>query len=103
MRNAVLCFIEIREAAQALLLAELRRMGPEGRRRVVEQWGPYLPSYINPSMTLVADRPRGISIEVLNIDDDEDDKVFGATKDRSFSTALSRRTRRRSKTVKHEK
>lgn len=103
VRNTVSCFVEIREAAQALLLAELRRMGPEGRRRVVEQWGPYLPSYINPSMTLIAGHSPA-STEPLNIDDDEDDdEVFISTKNRSFSTALSRRTRRRSKTIKHEK
>ncbi|XP_013407449.1 WD repeat-containing protein 7-like isoform X2 [Lingula anatina] len=42
--------VQIREAAQALLLAELRRLGPEGRRKVVQEWAPYLPNYIDPSL-----------------------------------------------------
>ncbi|ESN95958.1 hypothetical protein HELRODRAFT_147426, partial [Helobdella robusta] len=35
--------VRIREASQALLLAELRRLGPQGRKRVVDEWSPYLP------------------------------------------------------------
>ncbi|XP_048581651.1 WD repeat-containing protein 7 [Nematostella vectensis] len=35
--------LEIREAAQAILLAELRRIGFEGRKKVVETWAPQLP------------------------------------------------------------
>ncbi|XP_058794176.1 WD repeat-containing protein 7 isoform X4 [Phymastichus coffea] len=37
--------LEIREAAQALLLAELGRMGPKGRKTLVDSWAPYLPMY----------------------------------------------------------
>lgn len=37
--------IEIREAAQALLLSELRLMGSRGRRAVVEEWSVYLPTH----------------------------------------------------------
>ncbi|XP_016841801.1 WD repeat-containing protein 7 isoform X10 [Nasonia vitripennis] len=37
--------LEIREAAQALLLAELGRMGPKGRKALVDNWAPYLPMY----------------------------------------------------------
>lgn len=37
--------IEIREAAQALLLAELKAAGPRGRRQIVEEWAPFLPVY----------------------------------------------------------
>lgn len=37
--------IEIREAAQALLLAELKSAGPRGRRQIVEEWAPFLPVY----------------------------------------------------------
>uniref|UniRef100_A0A6B0VHG6 Putative repeat-containing protein 7 n=1 Tax=Ixodes ricinus TaxID=34613 RepID=A0A6B0VHG6_IXORI len=37
--------LEVREAAQALLLAELRRIGPKGRKAVVDEWGVYLPNY----------------------------------------------------------
>nr|CAB3267729.1 WD repeat-containing protein 7 [Phallusia mammillata] len=39
--------LELREAAQALMLAELRQMGHEGRRRVVETWSHHVPDYIN--------------------------------------------------------
>ncbi|XP_044173279.1 WD repeat-containing protein 7-like isoform X2 [Acropora millepora] len=35
--------LEVREAAQAILLAELRRIGTEGRKRVVDTWAPQLP------------------------------------------------------------
>ncbi|XP_076382354.1 WD repeat-containing protein Rbcn-3B isoform X9 [Megalopta genalis] len=37
--------LEIREAAQALLLAELTRMGPKGRKTLVDSWSQYLPMY----------------------------------------------------------
>ncbi|XP_015189196.1 PREDICTED: WD repeat-containing protein 7 isoform X6 [Polistes dominula] len=37
--------LEIREAAQALLLAELGRMGPKGRKALVDNWSQYLPMY----------------------------------------------------------
>lgn len=37
--------IEIREAAQQILLGELRRMGKRGRKQLVESWAQYLPMY----------------------------------------------------------
>lgn len=37
--------IEIREAAQQLLLGELGRMGKKGRKQLVENWAQYLPQY----------------------------------------------------------
>ncbi|CAH1988564.1 unnamed protein product [Acanthoscelides obtectus] len=37
--------VEVREAAQTLLLAELSRMGPKGRKQLVEAWSQYLPLY----------------------------------------------------------
>lgn len=40
--------LEVREAAQALLLAELRRIGPKGRKAVVDEWACYLPNYGEP-------------------------------------------------------
>ncbi|KAL1443117.1 hypothetical protein MTO96_030433, partial [Rhipicephalus appendiculatus] len=42
------CF-EVREAAQSLLLAELRRIGAKGRKMVVDEWAIYLPKYIDAS------------------------------------------------------
>ncbi|KAL4712244.1 hypothetical protein ACJJTC_011105 [Scirpophaga incertulas] len=48
--------LEVREAAQALLLAELGRLGPKGRKALVDNWAQYLPLYthtesINPHAT----------------------------------------------------
>ena len=37
--------LELREASQALMLAELRQMGSSGRRRVVETWSRHVPDY----------------------------------------------------------
>ena len=37
--------LEIREAAQALLLAELRRLGSKGRKQLVDEWAPFLPPH----------------------------------------------------------
>lgn len=42
---------KVREAAQALLLAELGRLGPKGRKALVDSWAQFLPSY-NPADTL---------------------------------------------------
>ncbi|XP_070535704.1 WD repeat-containing protein 7-like [Ptychodera flava] len=46
--------LEVREAAQALLLAELRRIGSEGRQEVLNSWAPYLPNYVDPQMSLMS-------------------------------------------------
>ncbi|CAH1251801.1 WDR7 [Branchiostoma lanceolatum] len=40
--------LEVREAAQALMLAELQRIGPEGRKEVIDSWAPHLPNYVDP-------------------------------------------------------
>ncbi|PKU33809.1 wd repeat-containing protein hypothetical protein [Limosa lapponica baueri] len=37
----------VREAAQALLLAELRRIEQAGRKETIDAWAPYLPQYID--------------------------------------------------------
>ncbi|CAG0923305.1 unnamed protein product, partial [Notodromas monacha] len=37
--------LEVREGAQALLLAELNRIGPKGRKALVEAWAPFLPTF----------------------------------------------------------
>ncbi|OXB77165.1 UNVERIFIED_CONTAM: hypothetical protein H355_014736 [Colinus virginianus] len=38
---------KVREAAQALLLAELRRIEQAGRKETIDAWAPYLPQYID--------------------------------------------------------
>lgn len=37
----------MREAAQALLLAELRRIEQAGRKETIDTWAPYLPQYMD--------------------------------------------------------
>ncbi|XP_045461740.1 WD repeat-containing protein 7 isoform X6 [Harmonia axyridis] len=44
--------VEVREAAQTLLLAELSRMGPKGRKALIETWSPYLPIFSTPTDTI---------------------------------------------------
>ncbi|XP_065517090.1 WD repeat-containing protein 7-like isoform X2 [Lathamus discolor] len=39
--------LEVREAAQALLLAELRRMEQAGRKETIDAWAPYLPQHMD--------------------------------------------------------
>lgn len=41
------CVLQVREAAQALLLAELRRIGQSGRKDTIDMWAPYLPQYVD--------------------------------------------------------
>lgn len=39
--------LQVREAAQALLLAELRRIEQAGRKETIDAWAPYLPQYMD--------------------------------------------------------
>ena len=41
----VFSYCKVREAAQALLLAELGRLGPKGRKALVDSWAQFLPPY----------------------------------------------------------
>ncbi|KAL1239691.1 WD repeat-containing protein [Trichinella pseudospiralis] len=43
---------QLRQAAQTLLLAELDRIGAEGRARLVERWQAYLPIIVDPTISL---------------------------------------------------
>uniref|UniRef100_A0A6I8PCB6 WD repeat domain 7 n=1 Tax=Ornithorhynchus anatinus TaxID=9258 RepID=A0A6I8PCB6_ORNAN len=43
--------LEVREAAQALLLAELRRIEQGGRKETIDAWAPYLPQYMDSVMS----------------------------------------------------
>ncbi|XP_053401409.1 WD repeat-containing protein 7-like isoform X1 [Mercenaria mercenaria] len=61
--------LEIREAAQALLLAELRRIGPDGRKSVVDDWSPFLPTYVDPQLSILSTDSHPAHGE----DEDEDD------------------------------
>ncbi|VDP07804.1 unnamed protein product [Heligmosomoides polygyrus] len=44
--------VEIREAAQALLIRELSRLGTSGRRRLIESWTPFLPPLLDPALSI---------------------------------------------------
>ncbi|XP_058851390.1 WD repeat-containing protein 7-like isoform X4 [Acipenser ruthenus] len=43
--------LEVREAAQALLLAELRRIEQTGRKETIDLWAPYLPQYVDSAIS----------------------------------------------------
>lgn len=45
--DLVCLWFQVREAAQALLLAELRRIGQSGRKETIDMWAPYLPQYVD--------------------------------------------------------
>ena len=47
--------LQIRLAAQELLVAELKNLGPKGRRSLVEAWSQYLPKYGDPPFKLAHD------------------------------------------------
>uniref|UniRef100_A0A1B6MPX3 WD repeat-containing protein 7 n=1 Tax=Graphocephala atropunctata TaxID=36148 RepID=A0A1B6MPX3_9HEMI len=49
--------LEVREAAQALLLAELGRIGPKGRKALVDSWAQYLPQFSSAEMNAPAQPP----------------------------------------------
>ncbi|XP_035824202.1 WD repeat-containing protein 7 isoform X4 [Aplysia californica] len=66
--------LEIREAAQALLLAELRRINPEGRKVLLDKWAPFLPSYVDPELSLLSN--MGGHHEAVEEDDDEEDGIL---------------------------
>ena len=80
---------QIREAAQALLLAELRRIGAEGRKKVVEEWSPHLPSYVDPALSLLAEQQQqagghaavsgGNGQAQSEGEDDDDDNMIGGS------------------------
>ncbi|XP_043930841.1 WD repeat-containing protein 7 isoform X2 [Protopterus annectens] len=56
--------LEIREAAQALLLAELRRIGQVGRKETIDMWAPYLPVYVDNVMSpgVTAESIQAVSV-----------------------------------------
>lgn len=79
--------MEIREAAQALLLAELRRIGTVGRKALVEEWSPFLPSFIEPFQGnfynqggIVTTDTKTVQTskfyEAHDLDDDDDDDAI---------------------------
>lgn len=56
--------MEIREAAQQILLGELSRMGKKGRKQLVESWAQYLPLYTHtePIVQQTTTTPGGAAV-----------------------------------------
>ena len=73
-------FSKIREAAQALLLAELRRINPSGRKVLLDRWAPSLPSYVDPELSLLSGGPG----ELAEDEDEEDGILAGKAAMRLF-------------------
>lgn len=72
---------------QALLLAELSRIEDDGRRKVVEEWSPWLPSYVNPNLSLLAEQgvtapqpPATPTVQTEEEEEDEEDGILGGGK-----------------------
>ncbi|KAK6177982.1 hypothetical protein SNE40_012831 [Patella caerulea] len=86
--------LEIREAGQALLLAELRRIGLEGRKAIVDEWSPFLPMYVDPNLSLLSDAQKG-----EEEDDDEDDESMMAGDLPAHKVSVSFESRRKQATA----
>lgn len=94
--------LEIREAAQALLLAELRRINPEGRKRLLDQWAPFLPSYVDPELSLLSNIGGGGSNTGgagEDGDDDEDEEAILAGDIPAHKLSVSFESRRKQATA----
>ena len=75
-----------------MLLAELRRIGPEGRKQVVEEWSPVLATFIDPTLSATPlDQSQagvggarvgvgGGASEAGDDDDDDDDSLLDGSK-----------------------
>lgn len=56
--------LEIRLAAQALLTRELNRMGMKGRKRLMESWAPFLPTLLDPTLSIFGARTATASMNM---------------------------------------
>ncbi|XP_039178062.1 WD repeat-containing protein 7 isoform X2 [Crotalus tigris] len=56
--------LEVREAAQALLLAELRRIEQAGRKEAIDNWAPYLPQYMD---SVISPGVTAETIQTVNV------------------------------------
>ncbi|XP_061198196.1 WD repeat-containing protein 7-like isoform X2 [Saccostrea echinata] len=83
--------LEIREAAQALLLAELRRIGPEGRKEILDQWSPFLPTYVDPQLSLMNAESLQKNEEGDEDEDEEDPMINDTPLQKASSSFESRR------------
>ncbi|XP_070197340.1 WD repeat-containing protein 7-like isoform X2 [Littorina saxatilis] len=84
--------LEIREAAQALLLAELRRIGAQGRKMVIDEWAPFLPTRVDPKISILSEGGKEDEEE-----EEEVDQMLGG--DLMSKTSVSLENRRRQATA----
>uniref|UniRef100_A0A9J8D0E3 WD repeat domain 7 n=1 Tax=Cyprinus carpio carpio TaxID=630221 RepID=A0A9J8D0E3_CYPCA len=63
--------LEVREAAQALLLAELRRIGQSGRKDTIDLWAQYLPQYVDTVSSQAPPTETKAPEEELDVTDDD--------------------------------
>nr|XP_018905616.1 PREDICTED: WD repeat-containing protein 7 isoform X1 [Bemisia tabaci] len=90
--------LEVRDAAQALLLAELTRLGSKGRKTLVDYWAQYLPTY-NASDNSHPPTPMPVITQGSNIEtahheeeiEDDDEGVEELTTRKPSSAAELRR------------
>uniref|UniRef100_A0A1B6CWJ7 WD repeat-containing protein 7 n=1 Tax=Clastoptera arizonana TaxID=38151 RepID=A0A1B6CWJ7_9HEMI len=73
--------LEVRDAAQALLLAELGRLGTKGRKSLVDAWAQFLPLYgnqdLHPAQSAAASIDKqsgGVQESIPTSHDDEEDE-----------------------------
>ncbi|XP_040434415.1 WD repeat-containing protein 7-like isoform X3 [Falco naumanni] len=91
--------LEVREAAQALLLAELRRIEQAGRKETIDAWAPYLPQYIDSvissGVTTEAIQTGGASLDSLGteakVQEEEHDLVDDDITAGNFSLSMNER------------
>uniref|UniRef100_A0A0K2TM39 WD repeat-containing protein 7 n=1 Tax=Lepeophtheirus salmonis TaxID=72036 RepID=A0A0K2TM39_LEPSM len=87
--------LQVRLAAQELLVAELKNMGLEGRKKLVEVWGLYLPKYgdppFQPSTTPTTNGQENNVLEEDDEDfyeDEKDDAAVEARRNQTTSVIL---------------
>jgi len=66
------------------LLAELRRIGVEGRQKIISEWSPFLPNNVDNTFSLLSESvpaqpsstaaPANLSAAAQDLDDDDDDE-----------------------------
>ncbi|MGH0144496.1 UNVERIFIED_CONTAM: hypothetical protein FKN15_042481 [Acipenser sinensis] len=91
VQTALGAYVKVREAAQALLLAELRRIEQTGRKETIDLWAPYLPQYVDSAISPgaaaesvqtppVIPEPQGTEIKVQEEEADltDDDIAAGS-------------------------
>ncbi|XP_077293336.1 WD repeat-containing protein Rbcn-3B isoform X4 [Arctopsyche grandis] len=69
--------LEVREAAQALLLAELARLAPKGRKALVDSWAQYLPCYTqSESINSQVTAPQQTQDKMEELEDEEEEEAI---------------------------